>query len=400
MSRQTANSSETETYTNSDSIHGDITRSTRRSALKSLGIGVLGVGTVPVASADKKVTVVTGRSGSEPVARETVPRRWYEHAKAARRVKSNLSRRYAANDAVVDVAIGRGDSKIGRLWKNTVEVDVQRGAASSLSLPDSAEGVGVKKNAVDRTDNEVELHFCHNMGDYDGIVGGVETRAIRDRDNSIDATSTLCCPVKKGSTEYALVSNHLFLPGGSKCDGNWDKKLYQDDINDYIGQIESYDDALDYALVKPYDPSMTIQNRVEGESQAGGSINGYVTPDGLQTYMSVGTPIHKMGVSTGRKEGPIKKLDTSYTKGCVNVNGEGVQTGGHCAKGDSGGPHYVITDSGVLIAGLHVGTKQLTSVGKTCTDDNLDWTSSVIKPKGIATPAHKIVEKDSVQFSY
>ncbi|MEZ3142572.1 hypothetical protein [Halobaculum sp. MBLA0143] len=399
MSRQTANSSETETYTNSDSIHGDITRSTRRSALKSLGIGVLGVGTVPVASADKKVTVVTGRSGSEPVARETVPRRWYEHAKAARRVKSNLSRRYAANDAVVDVAIGRGDSKIGRLWKNTVEVDVQRGAASSLSLPDSAEGVAVNTNAVDRTDNEIELQFCNNMGDYDGIVGGVETRAIQDGDNTLDSTATMCCPVTKGSTQYALVANHMFLPDKSQCDGNWDKRLYQDDANDYIGQVERYNEELDYALVKPYDPTMTIQNRVVGESWADGSIVGHATLDGLQIYMSGETPVRKMGVSTGRNSGRIKRLNADFTSGCPSINGEGIRTGAEGAKGDSGGPHYVTTEmDGVLITGMHVGAKGDKTGEKSCTNDGVSGNESPIRPVSISTPAYKMSNIDNLKF--
>lgn len=368
--------------------------------MKSLGISVLGVGAVPVVSASKMVTVVTGRSGSEPVATRRVPRRWHEHAKAARRVKANLSRRYRANDAVVDVAIGRGSSKIGDLWTNTVKIDVQRGVASSLSVPDTAEGVAVNTNAVDRADNEIELQFCHNMGDYDGVVGGVETRGIRDGDGELDATSTLCCPVKKGSTEYALVSNHMFLPGGSECDGNWDKRLYQNNINDYIGRVERYDEDLDYALVKPYNTDMTIQNRVEGEPQANGSIVGHVTKDGLQTYMSVGTPLHKMGLSTGRQKGQIKSVNQSYKKGCPNVDGEGIRTKAYCAKGDSGGPHYVITETGILIAGLHVGSKQILSEGKTCTNDGNSSNNFSIKAKGIAAPAYKIVQQDSVQFSY
>lgn len=344
--------------------------------------------------------MVTGRAGSEPVATETVPRRWHEHAKAARRVKSNLSQRHATNDAVVDVAIGRSDSKIGRLWKNTVEVDVQRGAASSLNLPDSAEGVGIEKNPIDQTDNEIELQFCHNMGDYYGVVGGIETRAVRDGDNELDATSTLCCPVKKGSTEYALVSNHMFLPGGTECDGNWGKKLYQDDIYDKIGEVKRYNESLDYALVKPYHPDVEMQNRVEGESYADGSIVGHVNKDGLQTHMSLGTDVYKMGLSTGRQRGPIKGIDKNYKKGCPNIDGEGIRTEAYCAKGDSGGPHYIPTDNGVLIAGLHVGSKQLLSEGETCTNDGNDNNNFSIKAKGMAAPAYKIVQQDSVEFSY
>jgi hypothetical protein len=368
--------------------------STRRSALKSFGISVLGVGAVPVVSASKMVTVVTGRSGSEPVATRRVPRRWHEHAKAARRVKANLSQRYAANDAVVDVAIGRGSSKIGDLWTNTVEVDVRRGVASSLSLPDSVEGVAVNANAVDRADNEIDLHFCTNMGDYDGVVGGVECRAIQDRDDDLDSTATICCPVKKGSTQYALVSNHMFLQDNSQCEGNWDKRLYQDDANDYIGEVERYNQELDYALVKPYDPNMTMQNRIVGESWGNGSIVGHATKDALQIYMSGDTPVYKMGVSTGRQSGTIDRIDASYTNYCPTINGDGIKTTATSATGDSGGPHYVTTKlDGVLITSIHVGTITNQVGTKTCSGVDLKLAST-----SISTPAYKMVDVDSLQF--
>jgi hypothetical protein len=368
--------------------------STRRSTLKNLGISVLGVGAVPVVSASKMVTVVTGRSGSEPVATRRVPRRWHEHAKAARRVKANLSQRYAANDAVVDVAIGRGSSKIGDLWTNTVEVDVRRGAASSLSLPDSVEGVAVNANAVDRADNEIDLHFCTNMGDYDGVVGGVECRAIQDRDDDLDSTATICCPVKKGSTQYALVSNHMFLPDKSQCEGNWDKRLYQDDANDYIGEVERYNQELDYALVKPYDPNMTMQNRIVGESWGNGSIVGHATKDALQIYMSEDTLVYKMGVGMGKQSGTIKRIDASYTRQCPTIQGEGIQTTASSGHGDSGGPHYVATKlDGVLVTGINVGSKSDPTDSKTCSGTLVN-----IAPTSLSTPAYKMNDIDSLQF--
>ncbi len=317
---------------------------------------------------------------------------------AARRVKDSLESHFSGNKSIVDVSIVPGKTDIGGRKANAVQVDVQQESAPDVSVPDYQEGVSVRTKSVKRDDNEVSLQFCNNMGDYDGVVGGVESRAIQDGDNTLDETGTICCPVKKDSTEYALVANHMFLPNDSECDGNWDKRLFQDDADDYIGKVKRYNESMDYALVKPYDSSVSMQQRVESESWSDGEIISHVTKTGLQDYMATETTVYKMGVSTGKGSGTIRKIDASFTKGCPNIDGEGVRTEASSAAGDSGGPHYLPTNSdGISIIGSHVGTKQLLSEGTTCTGTENELKTYATS---IASPAYKMANQDSIQFGY
>lgn len=71
----------------------------------------------------------------------------------------------------------------------------------------------------------------------------------------------------------------------------------------------------------------------------------------LETYQAEGRPIYKQGAVTGRCKGRIVELrefSNGYRELSVDIHSDG---------GDSGGPYFISTDEGLLIAAIHRGVR-------------------------------------------
>jgi hypothetical protein len=71
----------------------------------------------------------------------------------------------------------------------------------------------------------------------------------------------------------------------------------------------------------------------------------------LETYQAEGRPIYKQGAVTGRCEGRIEELrefSNGYRELSVDIHSDG---------GDSGGPYFIATDRGLLVAAIHRGVR-------------------------------------------
>lgn len=88
-----------------------------------------------------------------------------------------------------------------------------------------------------------------------------------------------------------------------------------------------------------------------GDSYHDEPIVGTASWELLETHLAEDRPIYKQGAVTGRCEGRIVEL-REYSGGYREVDVD-IHSGG----GDSGGPYFVETDDGLLVAAIHKGVR-------------------------------------------
>lgn len=160
----------------------------RRRMLQTTGIAATaGIPVVSSASATETVDIPILESPDGVEKWETVPRAWDEHRKHTRRVRQRVTDAYLNRPGVKEVSVVGGDDSIG--WKRRLKIRVEIDSeANSLSIPDTADGIGVE-TAKHRNRDEIG---CYNDTHYTPIPGGVV--------GTVNGSGTIACVVSHDST--------------------------------------------------------------------------------------------------------------------------------------------------------------------------------------------------------
>ncbi|MEA1930301.1 MAG: hypothetical protein U9O06_01990 [Euryarchaeota archaeon] len=130
-------------------------------------------------------------------------------------------------------------------------------------------------------------------------------------------------------------------------------ELYQSRQPHTIGRCYAAGDTVDVAAVAVETDSYPSRFLADpgGNSYDDRPIVGTASWSALEAAHAEGRPIYKQGAVSGRCAGRITEL-TEAPDGHREL---GVDT--HSAGGDSGGPYFLETDEGLLVAGIHKGVR-------------------------------------------
>lgn len=319
----------------------------RRSVLKAagIGVGILSGGTVAGANNERTVRIPTHISRGEVVATERVPKRWYNQREKALNSIKALQKSHGADPAVAAIELTTSDRGVNgfKFLEPKVEIESGKGPridirnrSNTPNIPDELNGVSIRK------EEKKEVHLtsdsgtgCHGRKKYRPIPGGV---AAND--------GTTGCQVLMDDDHYILTAAHLF----GHCDGG-DKGNDGVQGGEKYGDVADSDDSLDWAIVAP-DPSDELNGRIQTPNDEL-VIGGYLTKSSIDSKMSQGDEINKVGSSTGMTTGEIVSTTASTGDGnCINLDGNGVAVTNDQAKGDSGSPVFDISFGSAFIASI------------------------------------------------
>ena len=133
-------------------------------------------------------------------------------------------------------------------------------------------------------------------------------------------------------------------------------ELYQSRQPHAIGRCYAAGEIVDAAAVAVGTDTYPSRYLADpgGNSYDGRPIVGVATWNALEAAHAEGTPIYKQGAVSGRCAGRITEL-TEIADGHREL---GVDI--HSTGGDSGGPYFLETDDGLLVAGIHKGYRSET----------------------------------------
>ncbi len=320
--------------------NGDQTTVKRRTALRSIGTaGVAG----PVftrlgdATEDDTVTVVTDRSGTEPIRTVEVPRAWYEYERKVDEVRDALANRYdvledvKADPQVVGLSIGNSDERIGDYYKSDVRVYVDTDERD-IEVSAEIDGVPIKK-ITDFPEPKPVSEDCHTE-EYTPVPGGV---GMSNTGYYKSFRGTTTCKVLNSSGEPGMLTAAHVITDEDDCSSPWDEKAYQ--AGNQMGKVPymGYDRSEDWAVID------TTGNETDGYAGyiegANAAQAGYKTKDGLRTLKSNETTIHKMGKTTCKTDGTVNEVEAYHSSGCFESYYT-VICSLYADDGDSGSPIY------------------------------------------------------------
>ena len=303
----------------------------RRNALKTLGVGALGVSSVGLASANSgedTVRIPTVKRGDEVLKWKEVPRSWHEHTQHSEQVREELIEQHLDDPGIKSIASARWDKRFGGKNGLLVEVEVDPETYKD-TLPDSKGGIPVRTTEAP----DLRLGDCCFHDDYDPVPGGV---SVHTANSGGSAGFRVNDP---DGNERLLTANHLW----DTCSDNTGKTLNQH--TDEFGVVDSYDADTDYALVKP-----TSTEGIDNEVIVDGiryRVSGYKTTSSINDLISSGETCYDTGSTTCTTEGPIKANGLS-TPGfdCIDYEGAGIKADIVAGDGDSGGPIVSLDEFG------------------------------------------------------
>ena len=130
-------------------------------------------------------------------------------------------------------------------------------------------------------------------------------------------------------------------------------ELYQSRQPHGVGRCHAAGETVDAAAVAVDTDTYPSRYLADpgGDSYDDRPIVGTATWAALEAAQAEGDPIYKQGAVAGRCAGRITELSASAD----GPREFGVDV--HSAGGDSGGPYYLETDEGLLVAGIHKGVR-------------------------------------------
>ena len=303
---------------------------TRRNVLKATSLGAITLwtgATTGTASTDDTVKITTVKSGDDPILRERVPRDWWDHELLARQVKKQIQEQYGDNPAVQGVSVGAVSEKISGFFAGSVNVTLDPVVPTTLSLPDSVDGVPVQK----KYQRKEPGHACYG-GPSTQVPGGAEITA----DGSLFSAGYR---VSKGGDTYLLTCAHA-VDNASSCDeeATYVKYVEVNQSGSQLGYVESGNIEMDVALVSDTSNDLSVGTNIVNE----GEMGGHVGQDGLSMLKGDGETIYKRGRTTCLESGQLTEYD-AWNGNCYyegTDNNTWVTTTVYSDSGDSGAPIF------------------------------------------------------------
>lgn len=314
-----------------------IVRSRRKYLQAAGGAGFGLIGWKPSGVGDGgTIEIVTKKSGDTPIETKVVSKEWYNQMQRARRVADSLKRQWVPGNGIRSIGLTAGDRTIG--GAKTKEIDLRlKGETADINIPAQIDEIPIRVTKNER----VDFH-CYETENLQGGVN-ITTEATGGR------LASVCCRVKRNGDHFLLTARHSFTPDGTGCDAT---NVEGDDVyraNFKLGTIDDSYPEHDSVIVKM--DSSDISNSIVTES---GTVDGYITKNGLDFYISQNHSMEKRGTETCATTAHPQSYDNAITCSSNIILTEIVFHGGSSLKGDSGGVVYDGSSS-ISISNMHSG---------------------------------------------
>lgn len=356
------------------------TKIDRRTALKSMSVGAVGINPLTNVLKDDNnsvtITIVENRDG--PFITKRVDAEWYQYEQHVEDIAKDARRELLPLPGVMAVGIGAGLNRVSGRPAGHLRVYVDK-KAGEVPLPKLYQNI-----PIERVERGESVEFCDcNDFEYNYIPGGVKIST----NNGLGSAG---CEVELDGSHYLLTCAHLFPCNPSSTS---DIVVGQGPNNSYFGYVDvsqsnppHFEPNEDWALI----------TRDSGGSASGynhyiedyaGKLSGHVTKDGLTDFMCSGSnnTVYKQGYRTCKDQGCIVDRDkTSGNPSCGGSTGGFIEANIHIEKGDSGGilfhqftfnSCYYTAPIGIVSNGPDNSTNNCTPNSKPATD-NIECMSS------------------------
>jgi len=327
-----------ETPASKDQEHNHISR---RSALKTLGIGAVGIGSALTISQGGRSTIRIPAhfSGDGVIDWSDVDAEWWDHTTTAREVAAEVKENYLNQPDIVGMEETQGEETIAEMSTDAISIYVKDEATSSVSVPEEIDSIPID------IEEDPEFNDTAYRGHYDTIIGGVAG-------GSTSSTGSLTCKVKHNGEPRMMAARHLWST--NRCDPDFSpvsRMALQppDDADDY-GRVTQDWQRHDVVVTDFIGDILSLGQRNGFGNQIvdqTGRINGFVGRDRLRELKdSYSDTIRKRGIATGKESGEVVGLG-----GVIRCDGGQdidnlVRTTAVQQPADSGGPMYEVADSG------------------------------------------------------
>lgn len=275
----------------------------RRNVLKAIGgsVSLTGVSALVGANGPGTVEIPVLADPSGIREWETVPKSWAEHRLRVRAVNDEVRDRFLNHPAVEKIGITGSDKSID--GKNALEVEVEIWENEEpISIPDEIDGVNI---STTKAKESKKTDLCYNSGEifYD-VPGGVWA-------DTVNGEGTFCCKVNdhSGSSVQSRLLTAAHVPASDQCsDDPTGTKFYMSDRDTKeVAEVIDYNAKKDWAVADITNNEFSYTNQIKLESNTYIEVQGWVTQDGLESYVGNET-VKKMGVATGLTSGTLKKF--------------------------------------------------------------------------------------------
>lgn len=302
----------------------------RRSAIRSLSIGLTGITSVSgIAIASKQDTrkITTVKRHGEPIKTKKVPQSWYDHYKRATKLTRQTQSAFVESPGVTSIGMGSQKRTVGGRRGFQIIVRAMSGA-NTAAIPNEINGIPIKIEEL----SEKPEFACVHRGSFSPTPAGVH---VGEFDNSRTGGTIGAHVYNSNGNLRTLTANHVL---GDECTDNSGKTAYQG--NTTFGNVEGTNEEADTALINP---SRGTNSEILEADDDRYELYAHRTEDGIADLISSGSTVKSTGTATGTTSGPIKQMHVgSLDNSCVGFFGHGVITNADAADGDSGGPVYNI----------------------------------------------------------
>jgi hypothetical protein len=225
-------------------------------------------------------------------------------------------------------------------------------------LPDHVETVDIQVR--NRPTERLEVDCKHSFGRFadakyrtDGIAMGAAARS-----ETVGKIASTGFRGLRNGRAVVVTTAHTFETNEDQPPAELrGAELYQSRRPHSVGRCHAVDGNLDAAAVAI--DTDTYPSRYlaapRGNSYNDEPIVGTASWSVLEAYHAEGRPIYKQGAVSGRCKGRITELSEA------NDGHRELGVDIHSAGGDSGGPYFISTDDGLLVAGIHKGVRSVGS---------------------------------------
>lgn len=289
-------------------------------------VSLSGIG---VASVERTIDVPVVKLGDEVIKTRTVPRAWWEHVLASRRVTNSIASQFLPKQEVKQVGTRLDSKKLAGRRKMRVAVHVPD-TTVNINLPDEVEGVRVEK-----VEAKQMAPTCDGNQSFDPVPGGVQFNDTNSTSAS-DLGGSTGCKVTVNDSPRMLTAHHIW----DDCSANGES-AYQ--WGDKTGTVDgTYSNAtLDYATVTENNNSGIEYGEKIRTDSFDYEVRSHVT--NYETLMDDGDTIYKTGRNTDTTTGQIDEVNFSRSYGCTDIDNEGILVTNKQRNGDSGSVTWVVT---------------------------------------------------------
>jgi hypothetical protein len=330
--------------------------SSRRTVLKSVGVGTLGFGGlsnagVVVGASERTTRIGILAEGDEIVREVKVPKRWKQQAEQAARAKRQISNSVGRRSDVHTVGVGNQESTIDGLKKHTVDVQVDPDGDTS-GIPDEVNGIPVVVGKSGRSQAT-----CYTQ-DKSSIFGGLSSSGPE----SDDSRGTLCCRVFKDGSKRMLGCRHLFITHSGDdedyCEGDGPGDNTWHRAGERTGKIIDDYQRHDAVLMDTQFSDEPVTNDIPDDD---GQITGRVTGNGLEYLKSNDKQVQKRGIATCVTSGEVSEIRQTIFCNDEDYIGGIVESTTEQKDGDSGGPVYYKEGTDLYLVSMAVARKSDTN---------------------------------------